>query len=48
VGGLLKHHLKALKLPVMQAGCEKIAQRCAGDNADHRAFRIESIAIASW
>ena len=26
---LLKHHLKALKLPTMHAECEKIAQRCA-------------------
>ena len=35
---LLKHHLKALKLPTMLAECEKIAQRCAADNADHLAF----------
>ena len=28
-GVLLKHHLKALKLPTMHAECEKIAQRCA-------------------
>ena len=26
---LLKHHLKALKLPTIHAECEKIAQRCA-------------------
>ena len=32
---LLKHHLKALKLPTMNTECEKIAARCAGDNADH-------------
>ena len=25
---LLKHHLKALKLPTMHAECEKIAERC--------------------
>jgi DNA replication protein DnaC len=35
---LLKHHLKALKLPTMLAECEKVAQRCAADNADHLAF----------
>jgi hypothetical protein len=33
---LLKHHLKALKLPTMHTECEKIAQRAAADNADHR------------
>ena len=38
---LLKHHLKALKLPVMHAECEKIAQRCAADNADHLAFLLQ-------
>jgi hypothetical protein len=26
---LLKHHLKALKLPTMHAECEKVAARCA-------------------
>jgi DNA replication protein DnaC len=38
---LLQHHLKALKLPTMQAECEKIAQRCAADNADHLAFLLQ-------
>jgi len=38
---LLKHHLKALKLPTMCAECEKIAQRCAVDNADHLAFLLQ-------
>jgi len=38
---LLKHHLKALKLPTMHAACEKIAQRCAADNADHLAFLLQ-------
>jgi DNA replication protein DnaC len=37
---LIKHHLKALKLPTMHAECEKIAQRCAVDNADHLAFLL--------
>jgi IstB-like ATP binding protein len=40
-GVLLKHHLKALKLPTMHAECEKIAQRCAADNADHLAFLLQ-------
>jgi len=38
---LLKHHLKALKLPTMHAECEKIAQRCAADNADHLAYLLQ-------
>jgi DNA replication protein DnaC len=38
---LLKHHLKALKLPTMNAECEKVAQRCAADNADHLAFLLQ-------
>jgi len=38
---LLKHHLKVLKLPTMNAECEKIAQRCAADNADHLAFLLQ-------
>ena len=38
---LLKHHLKVLKLPTMHTECEKIAQRCAADNADHLAFLLQ-------
>ena len=38
---LLKHHLKALKLPTMHHECEKIAQRCAADNADHLAYLLQ-------
>ena len=38
---LLKHHIKALKLPTMCTECEKIAQRCAADNADHLAFLLQ-------
>jgi len=38
---LLKHHLKALKLPTMHAECEKIALRCAADNADHLAYLLQ-------
>ena len=30
---LLKHHLKALKLPAFQTECEKVADRCATENA---------------
>jgi len=38
---LLKHHLKQLKLPTMQQECEKVAQRCAADNADHLAYLLQ-------
>ena len=42
---LLKHHLKALKLPTMLAEAEKIAQRCAADNADHLAFLLQLVEL---
>jgi len=38
---LLRHHLKALKLPTMTAECEKVAARCAKDNVDHLGFRLQ-------
>ena len=38
---LLKHHLKALKLPTMTAECEKVAGRCAKGNADHLSFLLQ-------
>jgi DNA replication protein DnaC len=37
---LLKHHLKALKLPTIHAECEKVACRCAQDNVDHLGFLL--------
>jgi DNA replication protein DnaC len=38
---LLKHHLKALRLPTMLAECEKVAGRCAAENADHLSFLLQ-------
>ena len=38
---LLQHHLKTLKLPTMLAEHEKVAARCAADNADHLAFLLQ-------
>ena len=38
---LLRHHLKALKLPTMHEECEKIARRCAAENVDHLAFLLQ-------
>jgi DNA replication protein DnaC len=37
---LLKHHLKALKLPTMHAECEAAAARCARENVDHLGFLL--------
>ena len=42
---LLKHHLKALKLPTMLAEAEKIAHRCAADNAYHLAFLLQLVEL---
>lgn len=42
---LLRHHLKALKLPTIHAEAEKIAQRCAADNADHLAFLLQLVEL---
>lgn len=38
---LLKHHLKALRLPTILAECEKVAARCAKDNVDHLGFLLQ-------
>jgi len=38
---LLKHHLKALRLPTMTAECEKVARRCATEDVDHLGFLLQ-------
>ncbi len=38
---LLKHHLKALRLPAFHGECEKVAARCATDNVDHLGFLLQ-------
>jgi DNA replication protein DnaC len=38
---LLKHHLKALKMPTMHGECEKVAARCAKENVDHLGFLLQ-------
>ena len=38
---LLKHHLKALKLPTVAAECEKVATRAAAENIDHLGFLLQ-------
>jgi DNA replication protein DnaC len=44
---LLKHHLKALKLPTMTAECEKVAARCAKENVDHLGFLLQLCELES-
>jgi DNA replication protein DnaC len=38
---LLKHHLKALKLPTILAECEAVAARCGRENVDHLGFLLQ-------
>ncbi len=45
---LLKHHLKALKMPTMHEECEKIAARCAKENVDHLGFLLVKLWLRSW
>src|SRR5262245_10534834 len=42
---LLKHHLKALKLPTVLAECEKVAQRCSAENVDHLGFLLQVVEL---
>ena len=38
---LLRHHLKALRLPTMGAEAEKVAAQAAADNADHLTYLLQ-------
>jgi DNA replication protein DnaC len=38
---LLSHHLKALRLPTINAECEKLARQAAADNADHLSYLLQ-------
>lgn len=40
---LLRHHLKALRLPTVAAECEKVARRCAAENVDHLGFLLQVV-----
>jgi DNA replication protein DnaC len=42
---LLKHHLKALRLPTISAECEKVAARAAADNIDHLAYLLQLLEL---
>jgi DNA replication protein DnaC len=37
---LLKHHLKALRLPTAYAECEQVARQCASENVDYLGFLL--------
>jgi DNA replication protein DnaC len=37
---LLRHHLKALHLPTMQAECEQAARECASENIDYLGYLL--------
>jgi DNA replication protein DnaC len=38
---LLKHHLKALKLPTMLSESERVASRCAQEHVDHLGYLLQ-------
>lgn len=38
---LLKHHLKALRLPTILSESERIALRCAAENVDHLGYLLQ-------
>lgn len=42
---LLKHHLKALRLPTVWNECEKVARQCAADNVDHLGFLLQVVEL---
>ena len=42
---LLKHHLKALRLPTMERECEKVGARAAKENFDHLAFLLQLVEL---
>ena len=45
---LLRHHLKALRLPTITAECEKLARQAAADNADHLTYLLQLTEPSSW
>ena len=38
---LLRHHLKALRLPTITTECEKVASQAAADNVDHLGYLLQ-------
>jgi DNA replication protein DnaC len=42
---LLRHHLKALRLPTISAECEKVAAQAATDNVDHLSYLLQLLEL---
>ena len=42
---LLKHHLKALRLPTVSLECEKVAAQAAADNVDHLSYLLQLLEL---
>jgi hypothetical protein len=42
---LLRHHLKALRLPTVGAECEKVAAQAAADNVDHLTYLLQLLEL---
>jgi len=42
---LLKHHLKALRLPTVGSECEKVARQAAADNVDHLTYLLQLLEL---
>src|ERR1035437_9049566 len=42
---LLRHHLKALRLPTAAAEREKVAAQCAADNVDHLGYLLSLLEL---
>jgi DNA replication protein DnaC len=38
---LLRHHIKALRLPTIGVECEKVAKQAAADNVDHLSYLLQ-------
>jgi DNA replication protein DnaC len=39
---LLRHHLRALRLPTVSAECEKAAKQCAAEGTDHLGYLLRA------
>ncbi|MGH9120869.1 MAG: ATP-binding protein, partial [Acidimicrobiales bacterium] len=42
---LLRHHLKALRLPTVGSECEKVARQAAADNVDHLSYLLQLLEL---
>src|SRR5271157_1920099 len=42
---LLKHHLKALRLPTVSSECEQVAAQAAAENVDHLTYLLQLLEL---